>query len=206
MLMRIVGSAIGPVVAAMFMESYQYSVVIGGRIGGGAAIIESYPSAESYDLIYLTCALLTLFTVGLALTLARTTPKCQKHLPKERGEMRGAIVEAMKREIMSWPNVTSQPHRFGGIDFRVGGKEMGHLHGENMVDLPLPPNALLASSSNKLMGLPKQWEEKTQGSLPPHDAYPESNWINYWIKGEDDVPRVVALFRLQYDRLTKVTN
>jgi MFS family permease len=207
MLMRIVGSAIGPVVAAMFMESYQYSVAISGRIAAAAPIVQFYPSAESYDLIYLTSALLTLFCVGLALTLARTTPKCQKHLPKEQGEMRGAIVETIKREIMSWPDVTSQPHRFGGVDFRVGGKEMGHLHGENMVDLPLPPNALFAgSSSNKLMGVPKQWEEKAQGSLPPHDAYPESNWINYWIKGEDDMPRVVALFRLEYDRLTKVTN
>jgi MFS family permease len=210
MLLRIVGSAVGPVVAAMFLESYQYSVASGGETGAAAAapIVQYYPSAESYDMIFLTSALLTLFCVGLALTLARTAPKCQKCLPKEQGEMRGDIVEAIKREILSWPNVTSQPQSFGGIDFRVGGKEIGHLHGENMVDLPLRPNVFLASSSinNKLMGAPKQSQEKTQRSLPPHDAYPESNWINYWIKGEDDVPRVVALFRLQYDRLTKVTD
>jgi MFS family permease len=203
MLMRIMGSAIGPVVAAMFLESYQYSVVIGS--GGTAAAVtsESFPSVEAYNLIFLTSTLLALFSVGLAIMLSRTTPKCQNHLPKERGEMRGAIAEAIEREILSWPDVTAQPHRFGGIDFRVGTKEMGHLHGENMVDLPLPPNAALASSSsNKLTGVPKQGGE-TEGSLPPHDAYPESKWINYWIKGEDDVPRVIALFRLQYDRLTK---
>jgi Family of unknown function (DUF5519) len=103
--------------------------------------------------------------------------------------------------------VTAQPHRFGGIDFRVGAKEMGHLHGENMIDLPLPPNIVLANSSyNKLMGAPKQSKEKIEGSLPAHDVYPECRWINYWIKDEDDVPRVIALFRLQYDRLTKVRN
>jgi MFS family permease len=203
-LIRIVGSAIGPVVAAVLMQSYQYSVVIGGGVGGGAPIIETYPSAESYDLIYLICALLALSSVVLALMLARTTPKCQNHLPKERGEMRGSIVDRIKREIMSWPGVTSQPHSFGGVDFRVGGKELGHLHGENMVDLPLRPNVFLASSNiNKFMEAPKQWDEKAQESVPPHDAYPESKWTNYWIKGEDDVPRVVALFRLQYDRLTK---
>jgi MFS family permease len=206
MLIRIVGSAIGPVLAAMFLESYQYSVASGGGTGGGAAsIVQYYPSAESYDLIYLTCALLTLFSVGLALTLARTAPKCQKCLPKEQGEMRGSIVEAIKREILNWPNVTSQPQSFGGVDFRVGGKELGHLHGENMADLPLPPNVFLGSSNteNKLDRVLKQWDEKAQGSLPPHDTYPESKWTNYWIKGEEDVPRVVALFRLQYDRLTK---
>jgi MFS family permease len=207
MLLRIVGSAVGPVAAAMFMESHQYSVAISGGTGAAAApIIEYYPSAESYDMIFLTSALLTLFCVGLALTFLRTTPKCQKHVPKEQGEMRGANVETIKREILSWPNVTSQPHSFGGVDFRVGGKEMGHLHGENMVDLPLSPNALFAGSSSKLMGLPEERQEKTQVSLPPHDEYPESNWINYWIKGDDDVPRVIALFRLQYDRLTKARN
>jgi MFS family permease len=204
MLMRIVGSAIAPVVAAMFLESYQYSVASGGGTGG-AAIIEYYPSAESYNMIFLTSGLLTLFCVGLALTLARTTPKCQKHLPKEQGEMRGTIVDRIKHEIMSWPNVTSQPQSFGGVDFRVGGKEMGHLHGENLVDLPLRPNDFLANSytENKLDRVLKQWDEKAQESVPPHDAYPESKWTNYWIKDEEDVPRVVALFRLQYDRLTK---
>ena len=163
---------------------------------------KSIGSAEAYNLIFLTSVLLALFSVGLAIILARTTPKCQNHLPKERGEIRGTIVDAIKREILSWPGVTSQPQRFGGIEFRVGTKEMGHLHGENLVDLPLPPNIFLASSGNKLMGAPKQGGE-TEGSLPPHDAYPESKWVNYWIKGEDDVPQVMALFRLQYDRLTK---
>ena len=116
-------------------------------------------------------------------------------------------MKTIKSEIMSWPGVTSQPHAFGGIDFRIGPKEIGHLHGENIVDLPLPPNIFLTNSynKNKLMAPPKQGREEVEGSLP-HDTYPECKWINYWIKGEDDVPQVIALFRLQYDRLTKVTN
>lgn len=200
MLVRIVGSALGPVVAAMFMESYQYSVAIG--VGAGTTTVQSFPSAESYSLIYLSCALLSLFSVAVAIMLGRTTPKCQKHVPKERGEIRGAIAEAITREILSWPDVKAQPHRFGGIDFRVGAKEMGHLHGENMVDLPVPLDAALASC-NKLMGEPKHDGAREESLLPPHDAYPESKWINYWIRGEDDVPRVIAIFRIQYERLTK---
>jgi MFS family permease len=100
MLMRIIGSAIGPVIAAMFMESYQYSAVVGGG-GTAAATTEYFPSAESYNLIFLTSALLTLFSVGLAIMLGRTTPKCQNHLPEERGETRGVVMEAIKREILS---------------------------------------------------------------------------------------------------------
>ncbi|MEO9364087.1 MAG: MFS transporter [Nitrososphaera sp.] len=227
MLLRIIGSAIGPVVAAMFMDLYSYSAAINAITpqAATATIQANYPSAESYNLIYFTCVLLSLFSLGLAITLARKSPKCQNHLQKERGEMRGAIAEAIMREILSWPGVTSLPHGFGGVEFRVRDKEMGHLHGQNMVDLPLSPStaaaALAASGNNsrygnKLVEPPKELEgskrdaEKSSSSsssvLPLHDVYPESKWINYWIKNEKDVPQVISLFRLQYDRLTKARN
>ncbi|MEW5840303.1 MAG: luciferase family protein, partial [Thermoproteota archaeon] len=42
----------------------------------------------------------------------------------------GASVEEMvEKEVMSWPGVTCGPHRFGGTEFRVNGREMGHMHG-----------------------------------------------------------------------------
>jgi hypothetical protein len=29
---------------------------------------------------------------------------------------------------------------------------------------------------------------------------PESGWVSFWIEGPEDVPRVLELFRLGYDR------
>jgi hypothetical protein len=113
-LLRIVGSSIAPVVAAMFMQGYQYTVNIGGKP-------QSFPSSESYNLIFLTAAALSIVSVSLAVVLFRTrSPKCQNHLPEEEGDIGTVITENIKQEILSWQGVTSKPYHFGGVEFRYG--------------------------------------------------------------------------------------
>ena len=46
------------------------------------------------------------------------------------------IRETIVNTVMSWPGVTERPHRFGGIQFSLGERELGHLHGDRMADLP----------------------------------------------------------------------
>ncbi len=76
-LLRIVGSSISPVVAAMFMQGYQHMI----NIGGGKS--QSFPSSESYSLIFLTAAILSIMSISLEVVLLRTKiPKCQNHLPE----------------------------------------------------------------------------------------------------------------------------
>ena len=41
----------------------------------------------------------------------------------------------IEREVGSWEGVTTHPHRFGGLSFRLGKRELGHLHGERWADL-----------------------------------------------------------------------
>jgi hypothetical protein len=38
--------------------------------------------------------------------------------------------------VASWPEVDIGPHRFGGVEFRLGRRELGHLHGNRIADLP----------------------------------------------------------------------
>jgi hypothetical protein len=42
----------------------------------------------------------------------------------------GNVIERIEKEIQSWPCVTAEPHRFGGLEFRFIMRELGHLHGE----------------------------------------------------------------------------
>lgn len=98
------------------------------------------------------------------------------------------IFERIKQELMSWPGVTSHPHRFGGTEFRVNGREMGHLHGDRLADLPFPKDV-----GRKLI---------QEGRALPHHILPESGWISYYINGNEGVHDVVELFRLQYNRMT----
>jgi MFS family permease len=68
MLMRIVGSAIGPALAGMYMQSNQSIIDIGG-------IIQHLPSGESYNLIFITGILLSVVSIILAILLRRRAIK-----------------------------------------------------------------------------------------------------------------------------------
>jgi Family of unknown function (DUF5519) len=97
------------------------------------------------------------------------------------------ISQRIVEEILSWPGVTSGPHRFGGIEFRIGGREMGHLHGDTLADIPFP-----MEFRNKIVN---------SGRASPHHILPQSGWISKWIDGAEDVQQVIELFRMQYERL-----
>ena len=49
-----------------------------------------------------------------------------------------SIRETIEREVTGWPGVEARGHRFGGVEFRVNGHEIGHLHGDRLADLPFP--------------------------------------------------------------------
>ena len=179
---RIVGSSIAPALSGMFMQGYQYTVNMGGKQ-------QSFPSSEAYNFIFLTATILSIVSILLAVVLFRTSPpKCQNHLPEEKGDMGTKITENIKQEILSWPGVTSNPYHLGsGIEFRVNKRDMGHIHGEKLADLPFPIEIrkdLVAS-----------------GKALPHIIYPESMWVSYFIRSEEDAPKIIDLFRLQYERL-----
>ena len=47
-------------------------------------------------------------------------------------------IEIIEKEILNWPYVTAEPHRFGGTEFRLDKREMGHIHSEGLADIPFP--------------------------------------------------------------------
>jgi hypothetical protein len=40
--------------------------------------------------------------------------------------------------VSSWPGVTAHPHRFGGTEYRLGKRELGRIHRDQLVDIPFP--------------------------------------------------------------------
>jgi hypothetical protein len=77
-------------------------------------------------------------------------------------------------------------HRFGGIEFRLGRRELGHLHGSRLADLPFPVRV--------------RDELVAAGRAERHHVLPESGWVSHYIHDAGDVARVVELFRLSYER------
>lgn len=97
-----------------------------------------------------------------------------------------SIHERIAGEVLSWEGVTSASHRFGGTEFLLGKRELGHLHGDRLADLPFPRRV--------------RDELVESGRAKPHHVLPESGWVSVWIESEEDVPRVVELFRMGYER------
>jgi hypothetical protein len=97
-----------------------------------------------------------------------------------------SIRERVQTEVLSWDGVTSAPGRFGAVAFYLGKREIGHLHGDRLADLPFPRTV--------------RDELVEAGRAEPHHVRPDTGWVSFRIEGEDDVARVVELFRLSYER------
>jgi hypothetical protein len=99
-----------------------------------------------------------------------------------------SIRETIEREVTGWPGVEEKLHRFNGVEFRVNGHEIGHLHGDRLADLPFPVRV--------------RRELVAEGKAQLHHVLPRTGWVSYPIRGEEDVEGALELFRLNYERLT----
>jgi predicted DNA-binding protein (MmcQ/YjbR family) len=86
---------------------------------------------------------------------------------------------------MSWSGVTSQAHRFGGTEYRLGRREIGHIHGDYLVDVPFPKKV-----RNELIAA---------GRAEPHHILPDSGWVSFYIRRADQVEQAISLLRQSYD-------
>lgn len=66
-------------------------------------------------------------------------------------------------------------------------REIGHLHGDYQADLPFS-----ARLRKTLVAA---------GQASPHHLYPNSGWVSFYIHSADDLPTLIELLKLNYDRL-----
>ena len=104
-----------------------------------------------------------------------------------------AVRGAQKRivsVVSGWDEVEIGPHRYGGLEFRLGKRELGHIHGDALVDIPFPKTV-----RNELV-------EARQAE--PHHIIPNSGWVSVFLRADDDVERAIQLlersFRLAAER------
>ena len=98
------------------------------------------------------------------------------------GAMRAQDI--IKQTVSAWDGVTSHAHRFGGTEFRLGKRELGHIHGDHLVDLPFPVRV--------------REELVRKGEAETHHVLPESGWVSFRIREEADVSRALNLFKKSY--------
>ncbi len=95
--------------------------------------------------------------------------------------------QRITEEVGSWPGVEAGPGDRGSFSFKVGRREIGHLHGDRVLHL----------------GFPKAvWHElHDAGRIDYHPVFPgKPGYAARRIETEDDVRDVIELLRLNYDR------
>ncbi len=98
--------------------------------------------------------------------------------------VRGAQ-DAITKIATSWEGVTVAPHRFGGVEYVIGKREIGHVHGDHMVDIPFPKKV--------------RDEIVAAGRAQPHHILPETGWVSFYIRQDDDVEKAIALLHESYE-------
>ena len=97
--------------------------------------------------------------------------------------------ERITLEVTSWPGVEAGPGRRGEFAFTVRGREIGHLHGDRAAHFGFP----------REVGA----ELRAAGRVGPHPVNPYSTKMAARaIDDDEDVAEVIALMRLNYDRVT----
>ena len=92
--------------------------------------------------------------------------------------------KSITEAVTSWLGVTSQPHRFGGVEYVIGKREIGHIHGDALVDIPFPKKV--------------RDEIVAAGRAQPHHILPETGWISFYIRQPEDVEQAITLLHKSY--------
>jgi hypothetical protein len=91
-------------------------------------------------------------------------------------------------EVGSWPGVEAGPGSRGEFGFRVGGRELGHLHGDFAAHFTFP----------KKLGL----RLRAEGRVVDHPVFPgKPGFAARRIKDDADIRDVIEMMRLNYDRI-----
>jgi hypothetical protein len=101
--------------------------------------------------------------------------------------MNDELLAAVDRELITWRGITREQGRFNSTAYKLGKREIGHIHRNGVADLAFPRavyDELIAT-----------------GRAQPHQAGVEGV-VSYGVDQLADVDRVLALFRLNYDRAT----
>jgi Family of unknown function (DUF5519) len=95
-------------------------------------------------------------------------------------------LKKLEEGVSLWSNVSTHPHRFGGTEFRFGNAEIGHVHTGGIVDIPFtrPVHDALLS----------------EGLAEEHRWVPNSGWVTFHMRSEEDLSHALWLMRLSYLR------
>ena len=96
--------------------------------------------------------------------------------------------ELIISEVAAWPGIEVDTGEYAEVGFKVSGREIGHVHGDRAAHFSFPREL---------------WNElRVQGRIVHHPVFPNRRGpAARAIESDADVEDVIALLRLNYDRV-----
>jgi hypothetical protein len=91
----------------------------------------------------------------------------------------------IESELQDCAGISAQPHRYGGTEYRLGRREVGHVHGDHLVDIPFPKDVRDALVS--------------AGRAEAHHILPKSGWVSVYLREPHDVDRAIELLQYSFE-------
>jgi hypothetical protein len=96
--------------------------------------------------------------------------------------------ERITDEVGAWPGIEVDTGELGEVAFKVSGREIGHVHGDDVAHFSFPKS---------------RWDElRAAGRITHHPVFPDSRGPGAReIASDADVRDVIDLFRINYERV-----
>ncbi|CAN5455786.1 hypothetical protein BH09BAC3_BH09BAC3_15190 [soil metagenome] len=94
-------------------------------------------------------------------------------------------LDDIENEVLSWEKTSTQLHKYGGLQFNLDKVEIGHVHGNGLLDILFSKEMKL-----KFVG---------EGRVKEHHIFKNSGWISFYILTAEDKRLAIELLRCSYD-------
>jgi len=93
-------------------------------------------------------------------------------------------IDLITNEVLSWDDTENALHKYGGLQFNSRGKEIGHIHGNGILDIRF---------SRKI-----KEQLIVEGRVVPHHVFKDSGWVSFYMQGMGDFDYAIKLLRMSY--------
>jgi hypothetical protein len=87
--------------------------------------------------------------------------------------------------LIRWPDIKVSKHKYGGMQFNYKTRELGHIHGNGLIDIHLDK----ITAGELIAG----------GKALQHHTIKNAGWISYNLKTSNDLVHAISLFKTAYD-------
>lgn len=91
--------------------------------------------------------------------------------------------------LSGWPGITASFHKYGGIQYNLGKRELGHIHGNGITDIQLSK-----STAEQLI---------QKGMAAEHHTIKNAGWVSIYLNHGSNTESAIIVFGLAYEQMLK---